>query len=58
MQPFLRCIWSIRFPILDLCDEYGTKANQIYTWQKVLFDHTERRPSSSPATVRRHAVSS
>jgi transposase-like protein len=28
-------------PISDLCDEYGIKPNQIYTWQKILFDHAE-----------------
>jgi len=30
-----------RVPISDLCDEYGIKPNQIYAWQKVLFDHAE-----------------
>jgi transposase-like protein len=30
-----------KVPISDLCDEYGIKPNQIYTWQKVLFDHAE-----------------
>jgi transposase len=28
-------------PISDLCDEYGIKPNQIYAWQKVLFEHAE-----------------
>ena len=28
-----------RVPISDLCDEYGIKPNQIYTWQKIQFDH-------------------
>ena len=28
-------------PISDLCDEYGIKPNQIYAWQKILFDHAE-----------------
>ena len=28
-----------RVPISDLCDEYGIKPNQIYTWQRVLFDN-------------------
>ena len=28
-------------PMSDLCDEYGIKPNQIYTWQKILFDHAE-----------------
>ena len=30
-----------RVPISDLCDEYGIKPNQIYAWQKILFDHAE-----------------
>ena len=30
-----------RTPLSDLCDEYGIKPNQIYTWQKILFDHAE-----------------
>jgi transposase len=25
----------------DLCDEYGIKPNQIYAWQKILFDNAE-----------------
>ena len=25
----------------DLCDEFGIKPNQIYAWQKILFDHAE-----------------
>ncbi len=28
-------------PISDLCDEYGIKPNQIYTWQKTLFDNAK-----------------
>jgi transposase-like protein len=28
-------------PISDLCDEYGIKPNQVYAWQKILFDHAE-----------------
>jgi hypothetical protein len=24
-----------KVPISDLCDEYGIKPNQIYTWQKI-----------------------
>jgi len=28
-----------KVPISDLCDEYGIKPNQIYAWQKILFDH-------------------
>lgn len=30
-----------RVPISDLCDEYGIKPNQIYTWQKILVDNLE-----------------
>jgi transposase len=30
-----------KVPISDLCDEYGIKPNQVYAWQKVLFDHAE-----------------
>ena len=30
-----------KVPISDLCDEYGIKPNQIYIWQKILFDHAE-----------------
>lgn len=30
-----------KVPLSDLCDEYGIKPNQIYTWQKTLFDHAE-----------------
>jgi transposase-like protein len=28
-----------KVPLSDLCDEYGIKPNQIYTWQKTLFEH-------------------
>lgn len=28
-----------KVPISDLCDEYGIKPNQIYAWQKILFEH-------------------
>jgi transposase-like protein len=28
-----------KVPISDLCDEYGIKPNQVYAWQKVLFEH-------------------
>ena len=28
-----------KVPMSDLCDEYGIKPNQIYAWQKILFDH-------------------
>ena len=38
-----------KVPISDLCDEYGIKPNQIYAWQKILFDnaggHSIRRPT-------------
>jgi transposase len=30
-----------RVPISDLCDEYGIKPNQVYTWQKILVDNLE-----------------
>jgi len=28
-----------KVPMSDLCDEYGLKPNQIYAWQKILFDN-------------------
>ena len=28
-----------KVPMSDLCDEYGIKPNQIYVWQKILFDN-------------------
>jgi transposase-like protein len=28
-----------KVPISDLCDEYGIKPNQVYAWQKMLFDN-------------------
>jgi transposase-like protein len=31
-----------KVPVSDLCDEYGIKPNQIYAWQKILFDHAEK----------------
>ena len=30
-----------KVPLSDLCDEYGIKPNQVYAWQKILFDHAE-----------------
>jgi transposase-like protein len=30
-----------KVPISDLCDEYGIKPNQVYAWQKILFDNLE-----------------
>ena len=30
-----------KVPISDLCDEYGIKPNQIYAWQKILFDNAQ-----------------
>ncbi len=30
-----------KVPLSDLCDEYGIKPNQIYAWQKILFDNLE-----------------
>jgi transposase-like protein len=35
-----RCLVD-KVPISDLCDEYGIKPNQIYAWQKILFDHAQ-----------------
>jgi transposase len=28
-------------PLSDLCDEYGITPNQVYAWQKILFDNLE-----------------
>ena len=30
-----------KVPISDLCDEYGIKPNQVYAWQKIVFEHAE-----------------
>ena len=30
-----------KVPISDLCDKYGIKPNQVYAWQKILFDNLE-----------------
>ena len=30
-----------KVPISELCEQYGIKPNQIYAWQKILFDHAE-----------------
>ena len=30
-----------KIPLSDLCDEYGIKPNQIYSWQKILFENAE-----------------
>jgi transposase len=30
-----------KVPLSDLCDEYGIKPNQIYLWQKTLFENAE-----------------
>jgi hypothetical protein len=30
-----------KVPLSDLCDEYGIKPNQIYAWQKILFENAE-----------------
>jgi transposase-like protein len=38
-----------KVPLSDLCDEYGIKPNQIYTWQKTLFDHAAGRVPVSAA---------
>jgi transposase len=41
-----------KVPISDLCDEYGIKPNQIYAWQKTLF---ERADAAFEQTGRRAA---
>ena len=30
-----------KVPISDLCDEYGIKPNQVYAWQKILFERAD-----------------
>jgi len=30
-----------KVPVSDLCDEYGIKPNQIYAWQKILFERAD-----------------
>lgn len=30
-----------KIPISDLCDEYGIKPNQVYAWQKILFENAD-----------------
>jgi transposase len=30
-----------KVPMSDLCDEYGINPNQIYAWQKILFENAE-----------------
>ena len=41
-----------KVPLSDLCDEYGIKPNQIYAWQKILFDNAPlsfiRWPNAKP----------
>ena len=39
-----------KVPISDLCDEYGIKPNQIYAWQKILFDNAGGRLPSGRQT--------
>lgn len=39
-----------KVPMSDLCDEYGIKPNQIYTWQKILF---ENAPAAFHAVAKR-----
>jgi transposase len=39
-------------PISDLCDEYGIKPNQIYAWQKILFDNA---PAAFHTVAKREA---
>ena len=34
----------------DLCDECGIKPNQIYAWQKILFDNAPGRFSAGRQT--------
>ena len=41
-----------RVPISDLCDEYGIKPNQVYAWQKILFDNA---PSAFHSVAKREA---
>jgi len=38
--------------ISDLCDEYGIKPNQIYAWQKILFDNA---PAAFHTVAKRQA---
>ena len=47
-----RCLVD-KVPISDLCDEYGIKPNQIYAWQKILFDHAEAAFEHSGGPVHR-----
>ena len=37
-----------KVPISDLCDEYGIKPNQVYAWQKILFERAEAVFQQSP----------
>jgi len=37
-----------KVPISDLCDEYGIKPNQIYAWQKILFERAETAFQQAP----------
>ena len=41
-----------KVPMSDLCDEYGIKPNQIYAWQKILFDNA---PSAFHTVAKREA---
>jgi transposase len=41
-----------KVPMSDLCDEYGIKPNQIYTWQKILFDNA---PAAFHTVAKREA---
>ena len=41
-----------KVPISDLCDEYGIKPNQIYAWQKILFDNA---PAAFQPVAKREA---
>jgi transposase len=41
-----------KVPMSDLCDEYGIKPNQIYAWQKILFDNA---PAAFHTVAKREA---
>ena len=47
-------------PISDLCDELGIHPNQVYNWQKQLFENAapafERRPNKANAKRRQDAA--
>jgi len=47
-------------PVSDLCDEFGIHPNQVYNWQKQLFENAatafERRPNSANEKRRQNAA--